>query len=308
MTSFLTGVAALAFVGTVCAAPPVPKTYPTPVYIGCLSEDSDANRDLEGPNDKSGTHGSIEMCAYYCYDLNRKTISAGVTEPWKYFGLQFGKECFCGDSFGRKGIPDAACSTACELDPTQTCGGTHQNSVYSLRPDVPPRPQHTYLGCYVDTNVRDLAVFADPTPSEAWASVEACAIYCYDVKRITGEEYLYFGLQVGQECRCDNSFGDYGKAADTECTSPCLKKASEKCGGRWRNSIYSLIPPTDVPPTAVPTDVPTDVPTSVPTSVPTDVPTAVPTAIPTSVPTAVPTDVPTSAPTAVPTSVPTSVP
>ena len=51
---------------------------------------------------------------------------------FKFAGLQYGKQCFCGDSFGKyKSKPDADCEQqTCPGDSNQYCGGLLRNAVY----------------------------------------------------------------------------------------------------------------------------------------------------------------------------------
>ena len=53
---------------------------------------------------------------------------------YKYFALENGHECRCGDSYGKHGKAEAAardCSTPCSKDPKVLCGGDFFESVYS---------------------------------------------------------------------------------------------------------------------------------------------------------------------------------
>ena len=60
-----------------------------------------------------------------------KTVSA-----YRYFGLQYGTQCFCGNSFGRYGkSPNQGdCNKPCLANRNEICGGTWRNSVYDLQP------------------------------------------------------------------------------------------------------------------------------------------------------------------------------
>lgn len=57
--------------------------------------------------------------------------------------------------------------------------------------------------------------------------------------------FKYAGIQYGNQCRCDNDFGIHGKVDDSECDAACAGESSppaenqQKCGGDWRNSVYS---------------------------------------------------------------------
>jgi hypothetical protein len=80
------------------------------------------------------------------HDLNVSASTAMVTtdamqecgtlcEDYKYFALEYGKECHCGNSYGKYGKstdPARDCSMPCELDTSNvTCGGYYFENVYS---------------------------------------------------------------------------------------------------------------------------------------------------------------------------------
>uniref|UniRef100_A0A1I8I836 WSC domain-containing protein n=1 Tax=Macrostomum lignano TaxID=282301 RepID=A0A1I8I836_9PLAT len=50
-----------------------------------------------------------------------------------YFGVQVGKQCFCGSSYGLHGqLSDSKCNSQCKGNPEQICGGFTINSVFAL--------------------------------------------------------------------------------------------------------------------------------------------------------------------------------
>ena len=51
------------------------------------------------------------------------------------------------------------------------------------------------------------------------------------------QNYLYAGVQYGQECFCGNTYGSYGTS--TECKIPCSGDPSlgSMCGGDWSNTV-----------------------------------------------------------------------
>jgi len=77
---------------------------------------------------------------------------------YKYFGLQYGKECFCGNTFGKYGKKHAIyCMKDCPGYKRKICGGKHANSVYQIiNSSAPENTSFSYKGCYKDTSKRDL--------------------------------------------------------------------------------------------------------------------------------------------------------
>ena len=54
-----------------------------------------------------------------------------VIAAYKYAGLQYGYQCFCGDRIGKYGqVADGECNMDCPVEYMQTCGGRWRNSVY----------------------------------------------------------------------------------------------------------------------------------------------------------------------------------
>lgn len=51
--------------------------------------------------------------------------------------------------------------------------------------------------------------------------------------------HAYAGVQYGYLCHCGDAYGKYGEAEDRECSSACLGDEGMKCGGFWRNSVYT---------------------------------------------------------------------
>lgn len=66
---------------------------------------------------------SVERCNSLCAPLG-----------YKYFGLQAGHACFCGNSFGSMGAAphESDCSARCRANQTEICGGADFNSVYEV--------------------------------------------------------------------------------------------------------------------------------------------------------------------------------
>ena len=61
---------------------------------------------------------------------NQKCAEMGA----KYFGVQAGHACFCGDTYGHQGLApkDSLCDTKCAGNSSEICGGSDLNSIYSV--------------------------------------------------------------------------------------------------------------------------------------------------------------------------------
>lgn len=51
-----------------------------------------------------------------------------ITQGYLFAGAQYGRECFCGNSYGKYG-QGTSCYIKCSGDPYQNCGGSRQNTV-----------------------------------------------------------------------------------------------------------------------------------------------------------------------------------
>jgi hypothetical protein len=122
-----------------------------PRHLGCFA-DNDTKRDL--PELMDGLH-STTMSQAQC--LSR---CAG----YKYFGLQDGHQCFCGDSYGTYG-GSSACNTSCVGNwRDANCGGQLANDVFEVPPDAfnvtsaPGAQSPSYLRGYDDHSLEEQAL------------------------------------------------------------------------------------------------------------------------------------------------------
>lgn len=90
--------------------------------------------------------------------------------------------------------------------------------------------QGAFVGCFQDQIPRDMSnLLLDFNPN---MTVELCAATCFK------NGFKYAGLQAGQACFCDNSYGKYGYIY--KCSTPCRGNSSQICGSRMINSVYNV--------------------------------------------------------------------
>lgn len=89
-------------------------------FIGCLKDNSN-NRDL--PNYEG------EMSRDEC-------LQTAIRKNMAFYGLQDGRQCYTGNSFGRWGIANN-CNKDCLKDNREKCGGIGANQVYAV--NQPPK-------------------------------------------------------------------------------------------------------------------------------------------------------------------------
>nr|AAS46752.1 beta-1,3 exoglucanase precursor-like protein [Pleurotus djamor] len=109
--------------------PDVPNRVKTWKYSGCFV-DSVENRALERPMPiASGV--TAQSCTAACKDAG-----------FKFAGLEFGAECFCGNDLDSSKVNENQCQTACAADTKQFCGGPDRLTVFTdtSRPTPPKGP------------------------------------------------------------------------------------------------------------------------------------------------------------------------
>jgi hypothetical protein len=95
----------------------VPALQPaSPVYIGCYVDAP--TRALPAFLLSSGA--TLEDCVALAKSLG-----------YAFAGLQYGVQCFAGDTLGFSPAPATDCDMPCNADPSETCGGVWRNSIYS---------------------------------------------------------------------------------------------------------------------------------------------------------------------------------
>ncbi|VDM81361.1 unnamed protein product, partial [Strongylus vulgaris] len=87
--------------------------------VGCF-EDSKKDRALTGFAYDFKSDNSVEKCRSHCY-------RAGFI----YYGLEFGRECFCGDTLSKPTLDDSKCTEyRCSGNSSQFCGGFNAVEVF----------------------------------------------------------------------------------------------------------------------------------------------------------------------------------
>jgi hypothetical protein len=89
----------------------------------------------------------------------------------------------------------------------------------------------SYRGCFEDKSNRDLHVEVESSKS---MTIERCYRHC------KSRGFPYFGIQVGEQCFCGNSYGKWGHKLDTDCSMKCKGNSKQFCGEGWRNSVYYI--------------------------------------------------------------------
>ena len=163
------------------------------------------NRGLSGLF-RHGAHGNITNCRSYCRE-------------YYYFGLQYGKECYCGNEFGSHGrAPEDECNMTC-LNTNQICGGILRNSVYRVN-----NYHATFIGCFeTPSDIQQLQL-----PSVV-SGIDACGQECPNSQ--------FIGLHSSNLCSCITDIPEWPRLSNSICNVRCQGMTSEICGGKSASTI-----------------------------------------------------------------------
>ncbi|KAI0157533.1 heme peroxidase [Xylariaceae sp. FL1272] len=200
------------------------------VYAGCYEELS--TRALKGathPDDEM----TLELCAESC-------------DGWNYWGTEYGRECYCGNSIDPQSdkTEEADCGMTCAGDASEYCGGSNRIEMYKLpviaTPTTTPTPtitptnaptvsSYAFQGCWTEGDgVRALGASSKASDD---MTLEACAEFCSD--------FHFFGTEYGRECYCGDVPSSSSNQTDLgDCFIPCSGDTSEYCGASNRLNIY----------------------------------------------------------------------
>ncbi|KAK1993041.1 WSC domain-containing protein [Colletotrichum falcatum] len=192
--------------------------------VGCWTE-GDGVRALGQKNYASGDNMTLEHCASYC-------------SGYKYFGTEYGSECYCGDFLAASSseAPLADCAMTCSGDQYEYCGAGNRLTLYQTGKQVgePAQPatagSFKFLGCRTEPAEGGRALDAKSTASDEMTN-EACAAFCGG--------YAYFGTEYGGECYCGDALPETSlEAPASDCSMFCTGSDSEYCGNGNRLSVY----------------------------------------------------------------------
>ncbi|CAN0484313.1 unnamed protein product, partial [Ectocarpus sp. 12 AP-2014] len=219
----------------------VSSVYVIPVehtYVGCF-EDKKGDRDLLLVPKVVSFYLTPAACAAYCSSVEGAT----------YIGVQSGRKCFCGDSFGKHG-QSTLCSEPCYGDEDQVCGAHNVNSVYALLPEdeVDRSPLNAGVqdqeavcggercGCFLNESMGDSLLSGGNNIDSEALSRTSCKEACEE------GGFPFYGLEWSIICFCGGNkttkakfiegIEAYRLADDTgACDMPCPGNGEDTCGG-----------------------------------------------------------------------------
>ena len=216
-------------------------------YIGCYTEAANGRAlSAKTLNTKDMT---IERCAGNC-------------TSYQYFGVEYGSECYCGNTLGAgsKKAADSDCSMTCPGNNTELCGNGNRLTLYtvaghdalssssssllsanptstSVTAPTPTGPvtvqsagNFNYTGCYTEATTG--RALSGSTLANDAMTVEKCAGFC--------SAYTYMGIEYASECYCGNTIAAGAALAASGCSMTCSGNSSEYCGGPNRLNFYTV--------------------------------------------------------------------
>lgn len=193
-------------------------------FMGCFTEGDRGVRAL-GSRSFANDFMTLEACAAYC-------------TAYHYFGTEYGRECYCGDTLDQTSHVTvlAACDMDCSGNAKQECGAGNRLSLYysntTYGPSQPPRVgDYAWHGCRTEgSSGRALEAARTSGPD---MTLSRCAQFC--------QGYAYFGTEYGRECYCGNSFAAGSTPVSfTDCSMPCVGNGKQLCGAGDRLSVYTF--------------------------------------------------------------------
>ncbi|KAK7956344.1 uncharacterized protein PG986_005566 [Apiospora aurea] len=222
-------------------------------FAGCYAEGTNG-RALNGKTRAQDTN-TLDTCAAFC-------------SGFKYFGTEYGRECYCGDALSTgstmDGIDQSDCKMGCAANSTQLCGAGNRLSIYIYNPD----------GNYTapSTMTTQPATTASPTsagPTPTGPSVvqragtftySRCVTEASGMRALSGKAYFddkltvemcasvcagfsMMGVEYGRECYCGASTNAGSvNTTESDCSMLCGGNKFQYCGNGNRLNLYTLAP------------------------------------------------------------------
>ncbi|EFY97267.1 WSC and peroxidase domain protein [Metarhizium robertsii] len=195
--------------------------------VGCWSEGNGVR--ALGQAATTSDKMTNEACATFC-------------KSFKYFGTEYGSECYCGSFLAdsSKTAPIGECNMPCSGDQYEYCGASSRLELYQ-NPNIttgnPEQPaavgDYVFAGCQTEGN--NTRALDGPTLPQNNMTNEVCATFCNS----NGNNFTYFGTEYGRECYCGNALAASSAVAPAaDCRMLCGGSDTEYCGASNRLSVY----------------------------------------------------------------------
>ncbi|KAK4215629.1 WSC domain-containing protein [Rhypophila decipiens] len=173
---------------------------------------------------------TIQVCQAFC-------------AVYPYYGLEYFHECYCGTTPNPAAVkvtPDATyCTTSCDGNSTQKCGGAGYMSLYNdpsvPGPNDPPVFDNSNLvACYQEMASGQARVLDSPFSAQSDSmSLQYCSDYC------RSHNLPYWGLEYANQCYCSAAItANSVVRPQSECNLGCAGNEGQLCGGNDRVIVY----------------------------------------------------------------------
>ncbi|CZR66188.1 related to beta-1,3 exoglucanase [Phialocephala subalpina] len=196
------------------------------VYAGCFqnlgSPDPDALL-YKGPNTQNMT---VETCVAFCKG-----------NDYRYAGLEYYSECFCGASVNGPQVDESQCDVPCTGNSSETCGANNRLNIYQ-DPTFPVVnnsiiSDYQASGCYSEGSSGRALNWRQDQLSTTNLTIETCLYACKDAG------FPIAGVEYGQECYCGVVLGNGTlPISSSSCNMPCTGDSTETCGGPNALNLY----------------------------------------------------------------------
>ncbi|KAG8818964.1 hypothetical protein FRC18_012255 [Serendipita sp. 400] len=168
----------------------------------------------------------------------QKCIDGCAAAGFSSAGLEFGRECFCGNASSP--LADTAemneCNMPCLGDASEFCGGPNRILIYhkSTSPGPEPTPEGSWAptegSCWTDSVYdrilhRFIGGYEDLTPAKCQALCE-------------NEGFSLAGVEYSRECYCGNALMGDNHPSSGICNMACTGDSQQICGGADAINIY----------------------------------------------------------------------
>lgn len=221
----------------------IEKTVGPYNYIGCYTE---------APTGRALSSG------IYAYDSMTPDTCAANCTGYSYFGVEYGRECYCGNALAAGSVVspngDSDCNMPCGGNSTELCGAGSRLTLYQLNGTITPVPSSSTtapgttptstLGPANKATVGSYSYYGCQTEATTGRALSGAA-YAYDAMTLEScatncAGFSMFGVEYGRECYCGNSFTAGSiPAPPTDCSFPCPGDGTELCGAGNRLSVYA---------------------------------------------------------------------
>ncbi|KAK9366097.1 WSC domain-containing protein [Lipomyces kononenkoae] len=214
-------------------------------FVGCYTE--------------ATTGRALNSMSYYNDSLTIE-MCASVCAAYTWFGTEYARECYCGNSPQPGSVPTTSgCNMLCKGNPNEYCGGPNRLQMYnslgtssnislsisamsttsplSLSSSttgptvVQTAGPYSFVGCYTEATtgraLNSMSYYNDSL------TVEMCASVC--------AAYTWFGTEYARECYCGNNPQPGSVPTTSGCNMLCEGNPNEYCGGPNRLQMYNSL-------------------------------------------------------------------